>query len=365
MNTSTIPDRATLYFREGSSDKVYQAAIEPSGAGFVVNIAFGRRGGTLQTSTKTAAPVNHAQAQKIFDKLIREKTAKGYSPGEDGTPYRHSDKEPAATGIRPQLLNAIDDTEAERLLGASGWCAQEKLDGRRMLLRRTGDRIDGINRNGLIVSLPEPILRDARNIGSQQWLMDGEAIGDCLFVFDLLENACTDLRNESYLDRLKTLRSILPAGNSGSIRGVETAITTVAKRALLKQLRTKNAEGIVFKKLDADYTAGRPASGGDQLKLKFTATASCLVSGANGSRRSVKLELIDDGGTRLGVGSVTIPVNQTIPSAGEIVEIRYLYSFPGGSLFQPVFVGRRDDVTVEACILGQLKIKAGETDSDN
>ena len=37
----------TLYYREGSSDKVYQAAIEPAGSQFVVNFAYGRRGATL------------------------------------------------------------------------------------------------------------------------------------------------------------------------------------------------------------------------------------------------------------------------------------------------------------------------------
>ena len=36
----------TLYYREGSSDKVYQSAIEKQGELFVVNFAYGRRGST-------------------------------------------------------------------------------------------------------------------------------------------------------------------------------------------------------------------------------------------------------------------------------------------------------------------------------
>jgi len=40
----------TLYYREGSSDKVYQCSIEPSGELFVVNFAHGRRGSTMNTS---------------------------------------------------------------------------------------------------------------------------------------------------------------------------------------------------------------------------------------------------------------------------------------------------------------------------
>jgi bifunctional non-homologous end joining protein LigD len=45
-------ERITLYYREGSSDKVYQVSIESQGEGFVVNFAYGRRGSTMNTRTK-------------------------------------------------------------------------------------------------------------------------------------------------------------------------------------------------------------------------------------------------------------------------------------------------------------------------
>ena len=85
-------EQTTLYYRQGSSDKVYQASIEQQNGGYVVNFAFGRRGTTLQTGTKTNAPVSYDEAKRIFDKLVNEKTAKGYTPGEDGMPYQHTDK---------------------------------------------------------------------------------------------------------------------------------------------------------------------------------------------------------------------------------------------------------------------------------
>jgi len=63
---------------------------------------------------------------------------------------------------------------------------------------------------------------------------------------------------------------------------------------------------------------------------------------------------------------VTIPANQPIPKAGDVLEVRYLYSFPGGSLFQPVCLGQRDDIETSACTLSQLKYKAaGEDDEAN
>ena len=67
MNTESLT--VTLYFRQGSSDKVYQASLQPSGQGFIVTFAYGRRGGTLNTGTKTDEPVDYSAAKKIFDHL--------------------------------------------------------------------------------------------------------------------------------------------------------------------------------------------------------------------------------------------------------------------------------------------------------
>lgn len=172
-NTDSITMWITLYFRSGGSDKVYQAGIEPKGAGFVVHFAFGRRGSTLQTGTKTASPVDYPTAVKIYNKLVKAKMAKGYSPGQDGTPYQGTDREDDATGIFPQLLNPIDETQAEKLVADDDWWMQEKFDGRRVLIRRDSDQVTGINRKGLVVNLPQPIADQALALTGKRWLMDG------------------------------------------------------------------------------------------------------------------------------------------------------------------------------------------------
>ena len=356
MPTTASPQSITLYYKSGSSDKVYNASVEAKGNGFVVNFSFGRRGSTLQTGTKTASPVDFAAAKKIFDKLVAEKTAKGYSPGEAGTPYQQTDQEQRATGVVPQLLNAIEENQAAACLEGSDWWGQEKLDGKRVLIRKVGAEITGINRRGLSIALPEPVAALARKLGDDQWVLDGEAIGDVYVAFDLLESARVDLRSEPFSKRLKMLEKIIADNSAAPIRRVTTAQTKTAKAALLAQLKSANREGIVFKRHEAPYVAGRPASGGDQVKLKFTATVSCLVAGVNGAKRSVALELLD-GQRRVGVGNVTIPPGTPIPAAGQIAEIRYLYAFSGGSLFQPVYLGIRDDLTADACMIGQLKFK--------
>ena len=360
--TDTQDKSITLYFRDGSSDKVYQAVVQPQDAGFVVNFAFGRRGSTLQTGTKTAKPVDYPSAIKVFDKLVREKMAKGYTPGDTGTPYQGTKKEDAATGVFPQLLNSIDQAQAERLVADDGWWMQEKFDGKRILIRRDDGQAVGINRKGLVVALPQPIAEQALSLGARQWLMDGEAIGDTYIAFDLLEQGGIDLRAEPYSLRLTALGKMVPAP-VGAICIADTAKDATSKRLKLAQYRGDHREGAVFKRSSAPYKPGRPSSGGDQLKLKFTASASCIVAKANGTKRSVALELLE-GVRRIAVGNVTIPPNQEIPTAGSVVEVRYLYAYPAGSLFQPVYLGLRDDVDPAACVIGQLKYKAGGEDEE-
>ena len=58
------------------------------------------------------------------------------------------------------------------------------------------------------------------------------------------------------------------------------------------------------------------------------------------------------------VGNVTIPPNHDIPEIGQVVEIRYLYVMRvGGSLYQPVYLGIRDDVGIADCTVEQQGIK--------
>src|SRR5207247_598059 len=59
-------------FRQGSSDKVYQASILPKDGGYIVTFAYGRRGSTLNAGTKTQSPVSHEAAKAIYDKLVQE-----------------------------------------------------------------------------------------------------------------------------------------------------------------------------------------------------------------------------------------------------------------------------------------------------
>ena len=342
----------TLYYRDGRSDKVYQASIEPKESGFVVNFAYGRRGSTMNTGTKTQSSVSFEEAQNIHSKLIREKLAKGYTPGADGTPYSSPESSPP-TGIAPQLLNPVDQERLDALLDSPDYYLQQKHDGRRLLVQKSEDGIRGINRRGLECGIPETIREAAKRIEGY-WLIDGEAVGETLHAFDLLEIEGVDLRQATYFKRLAVLMNLLMGAQQNTIRWTDPWIDPFQKRRRFRELQEDLAEGVVFKHKDAPYTSGRPNSGGSQLKYKFVETASVLVTAINGPR-SIGIGFIDCPET---AGNVAIPCNQNVPKIGSVVEVRYLYAMPGSfALYQPVYLGERDDMDSKDCLSGQLKFR--------
>ena len=353
---SDAAERVALYYREGSSDKVYQAAIEPAGNQFVVNFAYGRRGSTMTTGTKTSSPVDYPAAKKIYAKLVGEKKAKGYTEGANGAPYQHAEKQ--ASGILPQLLNPVDEAEVKLLLRDDNYCAQEKFDGKHLLVRKQDDDLEGINKKGFVVGLPQTVASELRSV-TGSFIPDGESIGDDYHAFDLLEYNGENLRVLPYRIRLARLIDLLLLTRSDfkHIRLVETAFSTQQKTTLWERLKRENREGIVFKRLDAPYVPGRPNSGGPQLKFKFVATVSAVVAKIN-VQRSVELSLFN-GRSLVSCGNVTIPANHEIPTVGTVVDARYLYAYRDSlALYQPVYLGPRDDVDPGECLVSQLKFKA-------
>jgi bifunctional non-homologous end joining protein LigD len=232
---------------------------------------------------------------------------------------------------------------------------QEKFDGKRVLIQKLGDVVVGINRKGLTIGLPETILGSARNVAGD-FFIDGEGIGDHFYAFDLLALNGEDVRPLPYVQRWESLCQLVNSNRPQHIHWIDTAFSLESKMAMLEGL--SKAEGVVFKRNFSPYTPGRPSTGGDQLKHKFHATISAVVSGIN-EKRSVEISLLQEQQGWITAGKVAIPANQTMPPIGAVVEIRSLYAFKeSGCLFQPVFLGLRSDLDREECTTGQLKYKA-------
>ena len=358
MQTTTIQS-ASLHFREGNSDKVYHAAIEPKGDGYIVTFAYGRRGNTLTTGIKTDTPCRSKPRPSSSTSSSPRKSPRATNPtAKPAKPYQQSGDEGRDSGIRCQLLNPVEKDELSRLLTGRTHCLQEKHDGRRLMVRKQGDKITGINRRGLVVAIPDPIREAVEHIPFDV-LIDGEAVGDTLHAFDLLEVKGNDFRHRRYIDRFAGLHHGHSAESPGTPLGQHRrSIPTTRSRSTRNSAAT-NREGVVFKEVDAPYSPGRPNSGGTQLKFKFVESASFVVTGRN-DKRSVTLGLFD-GNELVSAGNVTIPPNHEIPAKGEVVECQYLYAFrESGSIYQPVYLGKRCDIPAAECTTDQLKYKAAD-----
>ncbi len=355
---SEVIESVELRYQEGTSDKVYHASIESEGAGYVVNFAYGRRGSALSTGTKTPQALPLTAAESVYRKLVQSKTAKGYrvhsGAGEPAIPV--AENAGRDTGLRPQLPNPVTEAEAAACIRADIWCAQEKFDGRRLLLRKAADgTLTAANRKGLLIACPEAVAAALAQIRGP-FTVDGELVGDRFHAFDLLESNDGNQRLCIYSDRLAQLESVLGRVSGTAFEVAPTVFGASAKKAFVEGLRMAGKEGAVFKDLHATWTEGKQASGGPALKLKFWETCSCVVVRVNTGKRSVEVGL---GGRS--VGSVTIPPNFDVPAPGQVVEVRYLYvASVGGSLYQPIYLGVRDDIDAGECTeaLQQLKYKA-------
>jgi bifunctional non-homologous end joining protein LigD len=371
----TVVRAIQLFFQEGSSDKVYNATLLDEGEGkYSVEVEWGRRGSKLSTGRK-ANKVSLAAAEKAYDKLVRDKTSKGYEqltevvqpqavapPEGEGSGSR-------ATGVREkigqaaQLLNPIEPEQVPKLLADDRLIAQQKLDGNRVLVH-VGETLRATNRSGQLTTIHASIF------AALEWLphgtvIDGELVpgdeGPVYWLFDVLQVAGEDLRELGYLERWQRLDAEIEPAVDHPIRILDYAHGHAAKQDLYERLLAANAEGIVFKHKDAPYQPGRPSSGGKQLKHKFVKSADVVIleNAGNAYRMAVYDgdELREVGKVFSGTTNESRAELDERLAAGErpVAEVRYLYATDDEQLYQPVFIRLRDDKDPIECLRGQLQ----------
>ena len=169
-----------------------------------------------------------------------------------------------------------------------GWISEIKFDGYRMLCRKQGDAVRLITRNGLDWTARVPQLaRAIADLPAETAMLDGElvsldkagrssfaALQNALagsrtaalsfYAFDLLHRDGTDLRMQPLEARKHALAELLDAApDTGPIR-ISEHLTSETARVRSEACKA-GLEGIVCKRLDAPYRAGR---GSDWVKLK-------------------------------------------------------------------------------------------------
>ena len=359
MSSPHIVRSSSLCSDHGGSDKVYNIQIVENGGGYEVHYQNGRRGGTLASGTKTPSPVSMEEAVKIFDRLEKDKRngSSHYRPV-DANPDSYvppaGDRE--LSGLMPQLLVEVDGAGLEKLIVDQGYVLQQKYDGERLQTKNSAGNIKGSNKKGFVRPVPEGVKKSL--LDYQETDFDGELVGNCFYLFDMTRLNGEDIKGIPYAARLEKLEKTV-ISPTASLVPVRTYRTAEQKRAAVDRIREQKGEGVVGKSLKSTYEEGRSKL---NVKFKFKASATCFVLSHTKEKRSVRYGLVV-GGVEQDVGSVTIPSSSSMPAAGELIEIEYLYAFPGThALSQAVYKGSRTDQLRSDCDVSQLKYVSGPVD---
>lgn len=345
-----------LTFTAEGSDKEYRIHLQQEGSGYIVYGENGRRNSTLKKQPKTDAPVSLEEATKLYNSILKKQLSKGYVQ-DNGSAVK-----PLATlqviqteqvlKVRPvQLLKEAEESEVEALLRDDSKMMEEKKDGERRTLCKENGVVVGGNKKANATDVSS-IQVDAMSEYNQIEI-DGELVGDIFYAFDLLTLEGVDWTINSAEERIKKLQTL----NFGSgIEVVEVAYTYEEKKKMFERIKAMKGEGVVFKTRTATYKAGRDWAA---IKYKLYATATVQVASHTKNKRSVQMQVFENG-VAVKIGSVTIPPNKEVPAVGAVCEVRYLYAYKGGSLYQPTYLLERRDADASDAVISQLKYKQGQ-----
>lgn len=263
------------------------------------------------------------------------------------------------TNFKALLLTEIEVANAGRFILDDTYVCQEKHNGHRRVIvsENDGQTLYMMNRVGVRRTLPGPIAMVLRRL-KKNFVLDGEMLtGGTFIMFDLLSYNGLDCMTSPYRARLQFLNdeftNIHPL-----LQVTFSAFTQEEKMHLLAKLDAENAEGGVFKSLDAPYTQGK---GGDNWKLKFWKTLSAIVGDRSiddktgGIKDGVDVLLYDAKGCLNRISGCSL-IGRYKVAKGDVIEVKYLYGTGDGHIVQPVMIMKRDDIAPAECTMTQIKV---------
>lgn len=357
MSETEIELRSLYHYEDQVSNKDYIVSLVPVAGGWSATYSNGAHGKTMSNpkGKPDNAPRSYVDAKSVFDKMHKERLAKGYKLVADyGAPIYVASEGREHTGMQAHQPTASTVDEAESMISDDGWMMQEKHNGNRLMVRSLNGVVTGAQKQGLACGLPKDVIDAIRSV-SGDFEIDGEVVGQRMFAFDVMSANGMDIRNLGADKRNAALVKLF-GGGSGAVTVTPTAFTAEEKRVMFDAVRSHLGEGLVFKRKDAAYVAGKSIRDGSQRKVKFHESASVLVDEASKSKRSVSIYVNGPDG-KFQLGKVTIPANAGIPESGMVVEVQYLRANKSGSLYETAYLGVRDDVSPVECTLEQIVFK--------
>lgn len=348
----------SLFYNQGSSNKVYNLDIRQVENSFELYAVYGRVGKPMRQNLIDTFDTIEGATEEA-GRRAHLKKLKGYAEDNATQVAEVLDTGLPTTNVLPQLANTIkDQAKLRKWIQDHNFCMQTKHDGERRIAGVQDGKVVASNRRGQGVTLNTDIAEELLSMWERcdkaDFLVDGEDMGDRFIVFDVIQWLGEDLRDTPFKVRTSHVIGSLGIWNEYGEGGEDPIVVDsptwpedlsdeLGKMCdesafLLFKDANHHEEGIILRDADAVYTTGRPNSGGAIIKVKNVTTATCVAGNRNNSKRSISI-LIED----VLMGNVTIPPNYDIPNPGDFIEVEYLYAYPNGSLYQPVYKGVRTD----------------------
>lgn len=266
----------------------------------------------------------------------------------------------------PQLATPTSDNAAIRMCGNDDWRAEQKLDGRRLIVEIEGDDLMGVNREGKIIRLDDTIANSFEPFNGK-WTFDGELMADGVYwLFDMPRAGDKINLSTPYEERRATLDAFHASVFAGSpyIKLLPSYTSSQDKIVLARDVLANNGEGVMLKKNNAPYSPGKRTK--TNMKWKFVKTVDCIVGeiGIEG-KQNVGVRLLDtETSEMVEIGTVGMtPGNLAKVRGGDVIEVKYLYveNPEKPRLYQPSFVKFRDDKSAATCWMDQIQGYANKT----
>ncbi len=276
--------------------------------------------------------------ESVLSGLTVEDLKAGRSPA-DGVRRELTKLRAPARAVKPETVELMLAETADEPFSKPGWLFELKLDGYRILAAKEGPLVRLLSRNGndLAASFPD-IVRAVSALPFDRILLDGEIVTPddagrpsfqrlqgrarlrrsldvrraavetpaTFYAFDLLGFEEFDLRSLPLTERKQLLRKLLPP--AGVLRYLEhferDGVT------LYERVQGLGLEGVVAKKAESPYRAGRSSS---WLKIRTRKTEDFVVVGFTAPK-----------GTREGFGALHL---------GQYVDGKLVYAGRAGSGF--------------------------------
>lgn len=260
--------------------------------------------------------------------------------------------------MKPALAQSIDLAQLPRYLANDRYCAQQKLDGHRVLTEVVAGVVRPFNRAGEIrgAYLPVPIARALQDTLTGHWALDGELIGDTYWIFDLVQAMGVVSTATPCEQRLHVLEEFFAVWTPPPcIQLVPRACDTEAKKLLAKKVYDNGGEGIILRDLTRQYHEGRRTS--DILKAKYVTDGDFIVIGTKfEGKDNLVLGAFNDQGRLVEIAHCTaLSGNGMDAKVGDVVTVQYLYVTNDHRLYQPTKPRIRDDKRPEECTFDQFR----------